>query len=199
MKNNKFLMIISVLLMIVMLIGATFSFFVVSVTSNNKLAAEAATFGSSVEIASLYTGKDLIPMDDSDVDIAYNDINKCVDIHGYGACQAYTISVSNSGDSTSYTGTIKFDLSGVSNLKYLLLDEDGNKYVDKTLIIADTDQSLGDTFTLPRNGSKTFRIIIWLSNISGEQNDQDAGGSFSAAVTYVSTSGSRVTGTFSGN
>lgn len=199
MKNNKFLMIISVLLLFVMLIGATFSFFAVAINDSNSIAAEAATFGGAVEISALYTGKPLIPMDDTDVEIAFNDTNKCVDIYGYGACQAYNITVTNTGNRSSYIGTINFNLNRIENLKYTLIDDNGDEYVEKTLILTDTDQSLGDSFFLNKDESKTFHLIIWLSNIEDFQDNEDAGGSFSASVTYTSSMGTRITGTFSGH
>lgn len=198
MKNNKFMVIISILLIIVMLIGATFSFFAISTgSSNNAVDMTAANFGASVEITALYNDKTLIPMNDSDVMIGYT--NHCVDQYGYGACQAYNIHIINTGDEFGYAGTIKFNVTGIENLKYLVLDEDNNKYVSDTAIVSGEDQTLGDSFVLGNGESKDFVLVIWLSNLMGPQDAQDAGGSFNAAVSYESTYGSRITGTFSVN
>lgn len=198
MKNNKFMMIVSILLILVMLIGTTFSYFTVSTQSkDNAIRMEAAVIDSTVKITALYNDKPLIPMNDSDVEIAYNDTNKCVDIHGYGACQAYNIELLNNGNKVSYLGSIKFDTDKIENLKYLLLDEEGNEVEGKTLVVSGTDQELGDMFTINSGEAKRFRLIIWLSNIDENQGDTDAAGSFSADVTYVSTFGNKITGTFS--
>ena len=196
MEKNKFLMVVSVILLIIMLFGATFSYFSVSAKADQNIHIVAANFNAGVTIFELYGGKSLIPMNDNDVMTGYN--NECVDIKGYGACYAYNIHVENTGDKFSYVGTINFDVTDIENLKYLVLDEEKNKYVEDTLISGD-DQSLGDSFELDTGESRDFVLVIWLSNLEGPQDDQDAGGNFSASVTYESTYGSKITGTFSVN
>ena len=184
----------SILLLIVMLLGATFSYFAAVARGNENIEAEAANFGANVVITGLYGDKLLIPMNDSDVMTGYN--RHCVDDLGYGACYAYNIHVENTGNKISYVGTINFNVTDIENLKYLVLDEDNNKYVEDTLISGD-DQTLGDSFELDTGESRDFVLVIWLTNLPGPQDDQDAGGNFSASVTYESTFGSKITGTFS--
>lgn len=197
MKRDKFMMGISILLLIVMMLGATFSYFAAITRGDENIVAVAANFGAGVEITGLYGGKSLIPMDDNDVMIGYN--NQCVDRRGFGACYAYNIHVENTGDKFSYVGTINFNVNDIANLKYLLLDEDNNKYVDNTAILSGEDQTLGDSFELDTGESRDFVLVIWLTNLPGPQDDEDAGGNFSATVTYESTYGSKITGTFSVN
>ena len=194
MKKNKFMMIISILLLIVILIGTTFSYFAAFLTGDNSVNVTAANFGASVEITVLYGDKSLIPMDDSDVMTGYN--NQCIDDFGYGACYAYNIHIDNVGDKFGYVGSINFDVTDIENLKYMVLDEDNNKYVEDTLISGD-DQTLGDAFELDTGESRDFVLIMWLSNFDYPQEEVDAGGNFSASVTYESTFGSRITGSFS--
>ncbi len=196
MKKNKLLMFSSILLLIVMLLGATFSYFAAIARGNENIETAAANFNAGVTISEFYGGNSLIPMNDSDVMIGYN--NQCVDKYGYGACYAYNIHIENTGDKFSYVGTINFDVTDIENLKYLVLDEDNNKYVEDTLISGE-DQTLGDSFELDTGESRDFVLVIWLSNLEGPQDDQDAGGNFSASVTYESTYGSKITGTFSVN
>lgn len=195
MKKNKLLMFSSILLLIVMLLGATFSYFAAIVRSNENIDTEAANFGANVVITGLYGDKLLIPMNDSDVMTGYN--NQCTDRYGYGACYAYNIHIDNTGDKISYVGTINFNVNDIENLKYLVLDEENNKYVDNTAILSGEDQTLGNSFELDVGESRDFVLVIWLSNLEGPQDDQDAGGNFSASVTYESTYGSKITGTFS--
>ena len=194
MKKNKILMLISILLLIVILLGTTFSYFAAFINSDKNIETFAANFGANVVISPLYNNKLLIPMDDKDVMIGYN--RHCVDDLGYGACYAYNIHIENTGDKFSYVGSINFDVNDIENLKYLVLDENNNKYVEDTLISGD-DQTLGDSFELDTGESRDFVLVIWLSNLEGPQEDQDAGGNFSASVTYESTFGSKITGTFS--
>ena len=196
MKVNKFLSVISILTIVVMLIGATFAYFSVSTASNEgAIAAEAAYFDIKLAVEPLYTGKSLIPTNDSDIDIAFN--NECVDKYNNGACSAYTITVKNDGQEGDYIGNIEFNLVGITNLMYRLLDENGNVYVNDTLIESDTIQSLGNQFMMTNGDEKTFTLVIWLSNKQYIQDDDDANGSFSASVTYTSSVGSLVTASFS--
>lgn len=194
MKKNKVMMIISILLLVVMLLGTTFSYFMASAKGDQSINMIAANFKFSVEITPLYNDNKLIPMNDSDVMIGYE--KHCVDDLGFGACYAYNIHVENTGDKFSYVGTINFDVTDIENLKYLVLDEENNKYVDDTLISGE-DQTLGDSFELDTGESRDFVLVIWLSNLEGPQDDEDAGGNFSASVTYETAYGSKITGTFS--
>lgn len=197
MKRDRFLIIISILMIIVTLIGTTFSFFATSTRSNENIEIGSATFGGSVEVSPLYTGKPIVPMDDSDVMTGY--ANECIDKNDFGACYAYTIHVVNTGDEFDYKGTIEFDVNDIENLKYLVLDEEGEEYVEGTSVESGTPQSLGDSFTLGHDSSRDFILVIWLSNLEDNQNDYDGGGHFDASVTYTSTYGSRITASISNN
>ena len=79
----------------------------------------------------------------------------------------------------------------------MLLDENDDVYVAGTSISSGTDQGLGNSFALAEGASKTFKLIIWLTNFEYDQVGEDAGGSFSALVTYSNSVGSTVTGSFS--
>ena len=198
MNSNKFLPVITVLSIIIMLIGATFSYFsAFAGTNGDAINATAAVFSSAVEVSAVYNGKSLIPMNDTDVLTGYD--HQCVDNFGYGACEVYNIEVSNSGNNAYYQGAITFDVNDIENLKYLVLDEDDNVYVNGTLIVDDVSYTLGDAFELGNGETENFKVLIWLSNLDNPQDNQDAGGSFSAAVSYITTNGSRITGTFTSN
>lgn len=198
MKEKKSLLVLSILSTIVLLLGATFSYYRVAAVSNeDAVSLEAAKLGLSVDITPLYTGKELIPMDDVDVMKGY--LHSCVDDNEYGACQAYEITVKNDGAASTFTGSINFTVSDILHLKYMILDSEDKEYVSSTSVSSGTDQSLGESFSLAENESKTFKLVIWLTNFEYDQNIEDGGGIFSALVTYSSSSGSRVTGTFSNN
>lgn len=197
MKKNNLLMFSSILLLIVMLLGATFSYFAAIARGSENIELAGANFDFELVITPLYNQKKIIPMDDSDVMTGY--ANQCVDKNGYGACYAYNIHVENTGNKIDYVGTINFNVTDIENLKYLLLDEDNNRYVDALAIQSGEDQTLGNSFELDTGESRDFVLVIWLSNLEGPQDDQDAGGNFSASVTYESTFGSKITGTFSVN
>ena len=197
MKNNKTLLVIYVLTFIFVTVGSTFAFFSQANGSNEgALASMSTRVGINLYVDPLFTGKELIPMDDANVDIALE--NSCVDIHEFGACQAYIITVENVGEELSYDGIINFDITGITHLKYLLYDEIGETYTPITAVETGTDQSLGDAFVLPKDGTRVFKLVIWLSNIDDYQDEYDGGGRFNATVTYRSLTGVEITGSIMG-
>lgn len=199
MKNGKFLVILYIFIFLVVLTGATFAYFTQNATGNEgAIAGKSAKVGVSLQIEPLYNDKDLVPMDDVDVEKAFKEYH-CVDLNNYGACQAYTISIINEGQSAEYNGTIKFTLSGITNLNYMLFDEDDNVYVDITNIVTDTDQTLGGALNLLEDEAKTFKLVIWVPNFDYDQFEYDGGGSFDASVTYASVGNYHVTGSISGS
>lgn len=196
MKPNKFMLIISILTMLVILIGSTFAYFAISASSTEgAVATEAAVINIKLDVLPLYTGNGLIPTNDTDINIAYQ--NQCVDKYGSGACSAYTIKVGNDGQDTEFVGTINFTLEDITNFKYLVLDNNDNVYQSAVVVDAGNEQSLGNKFSLASGTERTFTLIMWLPNFNYDQSDDDANGHFSATVTYTSAFGSRVTGTFS--
>lgn len=196
MKNKKTEVIIYVLTFIFMTIGTTFAYFSASAQSDtDAINSNAAKLNVKLSVLPLYTDNVIIPMNNSDIITAYN--QECVDNLGNGACYAYTINVENGGAESDYTGKIKFNLNNITNLNYLLLDEEGNKYQDITEIVSDTDQTLGNSFFLGNEESKTFTLLVWLPNLDYPQEDLDADGSFGASVTYTSGNNGRVTAIFS--
>ena len=198
MKKSSFVIVMSILTLIITTFGATFSFFRVSAeSSEGAVNFQAAEIGVSLDLQPLYVGKELIPLDNDKVMTAFS--NSCVDKKDNGACQAYTITIANKGQAYDYLGTIKFNLDSLTNLNYMVLDENNNVYQELTNIVSGTDQSLGNAFNLLENGSRTFKIIVWVPNYDRPQDTEDAAGSFSASVTYSATMGSRVTGTFTIN
>ncbi len=195
MKGNKFLSVVSILTIIVMIIGSTFAYFAVSTATNeDAIALQSAHFDIKLMVEPLYTGRALIPTNDSDIDKALQE--ECIDKYDNGACSAYTITVTNDGQTGDYIGNIEFT-TDITNLKYRLLDENGVVYLDNTDVDSGNVQSLGNQFTMTSGSDKVFTLVIWLSNKQYIQDPDDANGSFSAAVTYTSSAGSRVTATFS--
>ncbi len=199
MKANKFLSVISTLSFIFVILGGTFSFFTIYRQSvDGAVAANATSFGTSITVSGLYIDNKLVPMNDGDIFTAYSDQYKCVDIHGYGACDAYTIDVENIGEELDYEGTINFNINGITNLNYMIVDEDDNIVVNMQRIVSGEDMTLGNSFTLPKGETKRFILLIWLSNYNRDQNIED-NGTYSATISYVSTNGNMITGSISGS
>jgi len=196
MKKNLFLNVVWVLTLIIMLIGTTLAYFTSQASSEKGVDTTATKLDISVIVTPKYNHRDLLPTNDSDIFVAYN--NMCRDLNNNGACVAYDINVNNGGSSQSYVGTITFKLNDVTNLNYLVIDDDDQVYVAKTAVISDSIQTLGDSFELSENDSAHFVVVVWVPNYDYSQDDLDAGGNFSAVVTYTTDGGVGVTGVISG-
>ena len=189
-------MTIYVLTFLFVVVGTTFSYFTNRNTSGEgAVSAKAAVVGAELLIRALYNEKGLIPLNNTDVDKALE--NNCVDIHDMGACQAYTITIKNIGEAMTYAGTINFELNHITNLNYLLLDEEGNDYQPLTNIVAETEMSLGSNVSLAKDEVKTFTLVIWVPNYNYDQNEEDIG-SFLASVTYKSPDAYQIKGSING-
>lgn len=203
-KANKFLFVTSVLSMLILLMGTTFSYFTVSNRSKyDAVVVEANKIDLALSISPKYTGYKLIPTNDEDIMLAYESM--CLDIYNNGACLAYELEISNFNTSQDIIGKIDFTVNKISNLSYMVLDENDDVYLDKTSVTGDnlSAMPLGEHFVLgnaDKNNptSKKFILLIWLTNLNEDQSDYDAGGTFSASVTYESVYGSKLTANVNG-
>lgn len=203
-KINVFLLVTSILSTFILLIGATFSYFSTrNMSKMNALAVEAGKVRLGLGVSPLYTGYKLIPTNDSDIMTAYN--QKCLDDYGSGACLAYEFEVYNFNLKQDVIGKIDFNVEGIENLSYIVLDENDTIYLDKTSVGngITKDLPLGEHFILEdatelNSKSKKFKLIIWLTNLEQDQNETDAGGQFSATITFSSVYGGKLTATIDG-
>lgn len=198
MKNGKTLAVIYALSFVFVLIGSTMAYFTMTSGSTQSAAgASSSNVGISLLAEPLYNEKKLIPLNDSDVMTAYD--SNCVDINNYGACHAYTITIENAGNALTYDGYVNFELTNITNLNYMVLDENDDVYKAKTEITAGSWQSLGNSFSLPANGTKVFTLIIWVPNYEYNQNTYDGGGVFSAIVKYAAQGNVQISGSITGS
>ena len=198
MKSSKFLPILYILTFLFVLIGSTFAYFTTGVQSNTgAIAANSAKVGIKLLVEPLYVDESLIPMDNEDVMKAYT--KRCIDDNNYGACQAYTITVENIGEALEYNGTINFTMEHIENLNYLVLDENDEEYHEITEIEQGSELPLGDSFNLPKEGKRVFKLIIWVPNFDYDQYEYDGGGTFNALVTYKSAGDYQISGSITGN
>ena len=203
-KINVFLLVTSILSTFILLIGATFSYFSTrNMSKMNALSVEAGKVRLGLGVSPLYTGYKLIPTNDSDIMTAYN--QQCLDDYGYGACLAYEFEVYNFNLKQDVIGKIDFNVEGIENLSYMVLDENDDVYVDVTHISVSNSSglSLGNPFTLEKGNSsgdtsKKFTLLIWLTDNNQVQDETDADKSFSADVTYRTSVGGRLTASVDG-
>ena len=202
-EKRGFLLMIYIFSFVIMLFGITFSYFTARTRSNNNaLEVKSGHLTLSLEVASKYTGYSLIQLDDSNVMKAYQ--NKCIDDAGKGVCSAYDIIVTNDSAKQDVVGNIDFEIEHISNLSYLVLDEEENIYQNITKIEKSTkNMPLGSNFILDsalETGVPTqrkFTLLIWLTNFDYNQVE-DEGGTFKASISYNSVYGQKLSSTVSG-
>lgn len=201
MDNKKIVIIVVVFSLVLLSIVGTYAFFSTDVSSSSgALNASTAKFNISLDFRVVYTGVELIPMADNLALTGYD--NGCVDANNFEVCQVYSITLENNsgtGQDEKLMGTIKFNLTHVNNLSYMVIETDKSVYTGPTAVVNHTNQSLGDYVILRDGESKTLYLIIWLSDNGNDQTSVDAGGRFNASITYTGVAGdnlsSMITGT----
>ena len=209
MENNNgkgiFYGVIGVATLVVAIIGATFAYFSATATNDTVIQGNAAQIGLNLEVEKVSTdaAAGLIPMNDADVSKglkgdAATSSKMCVDKNGNTVCQVYQITVTNNGTATAVVnGTLNITGTTFANLKWQLLNGTESSSLSTTTTynpIATTTLDTGASLTA--SGSKTYFVMIWISNLSSDQSSDDTG-SFTGSVTFNSADGAGVSATFS--
>lgn len=197
MKERKEILylIISILTLVIMGLGATFAFFTMNVNEKNKenILATSAKVKVNLKVLTLYTGYNILPTNDEDIEKAFK--NECIDSIGNGACLAYTIEIDNDGNSQSGYLSFKFNSETLENLKFILLDNDNNyNIIQNPTYAVDGEVKVNEIINMNTNDVKKYTLVVWLSNIKENEQNKEQGGNFTAMVSYSSSSGSRITG-----
>ena len=209
MENNNgkgiFYGVIGVATLVVAIIGATFAYFSATATNDTIIKGNAAQIGLSLDVTKVSTdaAAGLIPMNDADVskglagDTA-TESKMCVDKNGNTVCQVYQITVTNNGTATAVVnGTLNITGATFDNLKWQLLNGTASNSLSTTTTYNPISTTTLDTgASLTASGSKTYFVMIWISNLSSDQSSADTG-SFTGSVTFNSADGAGVSATFS--
>lgn len=215
-KNFKYtyiLILISVV--IISSIGATYAYFATSSGSKKAdITTSSEGYNISMKITPVYDGFSTIPLDDENVIKAIN--NKCKDKYNRGACSVYSIKIDGYDENLDFiSGIMNTTTNNIENLSYMVLEEKDNTQEqncvvindksyciskEATRIIVNTDLSLGDKYDVTGTTEKNFLLVIWLSNIEMNQNENDIG-TFQASITFSMGNGGQIKGTIvaSGN
>ena len=207
MKNNKYFVLgIGILILILCEVGATYAFFAVTATNTTAISGEAATAGLELTVTKNYPtsakpgiGR-LIPQLESALGSAMNTTNGCVDANNNVICQVYTITITNTGNSTAkLNGSIKFNHSGdtisgnnltakgMPNLKWRRTSGTSTlgSYTTQDASVI-TSQTIVSNLSLAAAASETYYIVIWINEINASQNDS---GTFGATIEFVPSNG----------
>lgn len=194
-KNDKamFFSLVAVLTLITAIAGVTYAYFSATAMNNNVIKGESAYDENSlkldIEQVSAGTGK-LVPQLDSAIQegvIGGEGKGTCIDSNGNTVCKVYSIKITNNSNvSLNVSGTLTLTAANMDNLKWTKgtsattgFPTPAGTYYTK----ADTNlgsaalSSVSDT----ANNSKTFYVVIWISETNAVQEDKNA---FSGVVTF---------------
>lgn len=193
MKENKLVIGVSIVFCtIILIIGTTIAYFTQSDTK------ETGEIVSTDEVTLEYNDDnnnymlgDLIPLNEADVEKAYN--NKCKDDNNYNVCSIYRFTISNTADVTQKLVINMIPtLNSFHNLKYYLYEINNgtsNKVKEKQPLTYDnkTPITLFNNLNLDNGSSKTYELVFYINNNpNANQNVEDAGKKFGAQITVNS-------------
>ena len=198
---------VGILTIIVAIAGATFAFFQVTATNNN-ITGESAYVANNLELkvtlsSTAATGK-LVPQLEKTgtTNILQKAVTgatgkgSCIDANGNTICKVYTITVTNKTSTKFYvTGTLSLDAANMTNLKWATGTSAtaGFDGTSTTTVHPKNYTSLVSNVELAGGASKSYFIVVWISEIRAAQTDS---GNFTGTVTFngYSTSGTTVSG-----
>ena len=206
-ETKKSVSILLVILIVIVLIGgATFAYLAFSATNTN-ITGNAGTVNLSVSVTKVLpntVGTDNILVTTfADLPTSLN--SSCIDSNGeYALCQLYKVTLTNGtgGVNTNVKGSVSFNNANTPNLSWILL---GNTYSSSTNYTA---EMLGSTFNtasseftnfvdsylLTSGNSVDYYILVWVNESDTTQTDE---GTYSGTVRFEDTNGKGVTSTFS--
>lgn len=210
-KNNDgkgiTLITVGILTIIVAIAGATFAFFQVTATNNSVIKGESANSASNLKLevalsSSAATGK-LVPQLEKtgttnllQKAVTGTGGKSCIDGNGNTICKVYTITITNNTETKFYvTGTLSLVAANMPNLKWgtgtsATAGFDG---VTTSAVHDKTYTSLASNVELAGKASKSYYVVVWISETGSAQEDRDT---FTGTVTFngYSTSGTTVSG-----
>ena len=187
--KTKWLIIIEIfcVLIIIGIIGYTYSFFTATVTDSVTIRGEAASMNLTLTVTKLAPNntKGLIPqLDDYITNAVIGRNGSCIDDNNNNVCQVYKITLTNSGSSTVYVnGTLTLTAKNNPNLKWAMI----NGTTEPTLTSSINNNNY---VTLTENElynvseTKNYYIVLWISETGLYQTDN---GIFNGVVKFEDT------------
>lgn len=215
MRNlSKFRILYLLIFVVVLFIlgtGATYAYWTATTKSADESIKTGSTkFSINMDLVPLYNDFSFIPMDDKNAVKALK--RECKDKYGRGACSAYKIKVYDFADNLGFiSGYMDITTNNMSNLSYMVFRESDTYNEDICVTIDEVNYcvvqeavhmgdgvglSLGEKYDVYGMDSTEFILLIWLTNLSVNQNAIDIG-SFSAVVTMQAGDGGKIKGVIS--
>lgn len=210
-KGNKiFISIIITLLIIVIVSGSAYAYFVISANiSGNNINGNNYNFAVNMSVETIKASTNLVPFTDSLISDAISQNNKCIDKDGYEICTIYKVSLTNTGSNSEqlygYVQTTNTTYV-TNNLKYQIFSFSNNSFanvtspksissVNNAKVYFELNSNLVHS-TVPKNDILEYYLVVWISAIDAEQND-DAEKIFNGTINFESISGERLSASFS--
>ena len=187
--KTKWLIIFEIfcVLIIIGIIGYTYSFFTATVTDSVTIRGEAASLNLSLTVTKLAPNntKGLIPqLDDYITNAVIGRNGSCIDDNNNNVCQVYKITLKNNSAVTVYVnGTLTLNAKNNPNLKWAMISGTTNPTLTST-INTHTFVTLTENELYNANQQKDYYIVLWISETGGLQTDN---GIFNGVVKFEDT------------
>ena len=187
--KSKWLIIFEIfcILIIIGIIGYTYSFFTATVTDSVTIRGEAASMNLNLTVTKLAPNntKGLIPqLDDYITSAVIGRNGSCIDDNNNNVCQVYKITLKNNSAVTVYVnGTLTLNAKNNPNLKWAMISGTTNPTLTSS-INTHTFVTLTENELYNANQQKDYYIVLWISETGGLQTDN---GIFNGVVKFEDT------------
>ena len=187
--KSKWLIIFEIfcILIIIGIIGYTYSFFTATVTDSVTIRGEAASMNLNLTVTKLAPNntKGLIPqLDDYITNAVIGRNGSCIDDNNNNVCQVYKITLKNNSAVTVYVnGTLTLNAKNNPNLKWAMISGTTNPTLTSS-INTHTFVTLTENELYNANQQKDYYIVLWISETGGLQTDN---GIFNGVVKFEDT------------
>ena len=187
--KSKWLIIFEIfcVLIIIGIIGYTYSFFTATVTDSVTIRGEAASMNLNLTVTKLAPNntKGLIPqLDDYITNAVIGRNGSCIDDNNNNVCQVYKITLKNNSAVTVYVnGTLTLNAKNNPNLKWAMISGTTNPTLTSS-INTHTFVTLTENELYNANQQKDYYIVLWISETGGLQTDN---GIFNGVVKFEDT------------
>ena len=187
------------LIIIALIVGYTYSYFVVSAENSGVITGTVASGSLDLSVEQVAPSENyrdlskygLIPQLDGAIINAIKGTSidgvqqQCVDGNNNVICQLYKVTVKNTGDMDSFfDGLLRLNVGSNHNLRWALVnyDESSNTPIDLASNV-NPEQITTMVYQEPikKDESKTYYIVLWISETGEEQSDK---GLFDGVVTF---------------
>ena len=187
-KSSKKLIIFEIIcvLIVIGIIGYTYSFFNVTASNSTVISGEAASVNLSITVTrvSPSNNKGLVPQLDEFITSAVTGRNgSCIDDNNNNVCQVYKITVKNNGASLYVNGKIEIDAKNNPNLKWAQISGTTSPTLTSSTHEYSYTKLIQNEY-YNSSQSKDYYIVLWISETGSIQTDQ---GGFNGVVTVGDT------------